>query len=225
MDRTRPTGPAGARLDHLVLGVPELEGAVERLAREWGCRVYPGGRHPGWGTWNALVPLQGGAYLEIVAPHPDPPGTGPRIFGLDGLEGESLVTWAARPGSSDPDSVEELSEAARRAGVAMGDVLPGERRTPAGRLLSWTLTDPFAPRLSGTVPFLIQWGATPHPSGVGAPECALVSLEACHPDAPALRSVLAALGLDGVCLVRQGAGAGLEARIMTPRGEVVLRRL
>ena len=218
--------PSPVRLDHLVLGVPDLEEAMSRVREEWGCAVRPGGRHPGWGSWNAIVPLEGGAYLEIVAPHPDPPEGGPRVFGLDTIPSPSLLTWAVRPG---PDrdgapGLEDLAARMRRVGVDPGATLPGRRATPSGALLEWVLTDPFASRMDGTAPFLIDWGSTPHPAGTGIPEIALAALEAGHPDPDRLRAALRALGAERLCRVTPATRPTLKARLRTPGGPVVLGR-
>lgn len=212
------------RLDHLVLGVPELDGAVTRIREEWGCDVRPGGRHPRWGSWNAIVPLEGDAYLEIVAPHPDPPEGGARVFGLDVISRPGLLTWAVRPEGrvENRAGLEALARRMRDAGVDPGPVLPGERRTPSGDLLTWALTDPFAHRMGGTVPFLIDWGATPHPSGTGAAECGLSALELGHPDARRLGGVLSALGAGHLCRVTPAPRPTLRARMRVPAGQVVL---
>lgn len=214
----------GVLLDHLVLGVPDLGTEVARIREEWGCEVYPGGRHPHWGTWNAIAPLEGGAYLEIVAPHREPPARGPRVFGLDHITKPALVTWAVRPDTSRVDA-SVLPELARRmveAGSDPGPVLSGHRRTPSGVLLEWILTDPFASRMGGTVPFLIDWGDTPHPSGTGAPCGALESLEVAYPDVETLRRVLVAVQADRLCEVGPSRRPGLRAHIRVPAGSVLL---
>lgn len=209
-------------LDHLVLAVPDLQRAVVRVRAEWGCEVHPGGRHPRWGSWNAVVPLEGGAYLEIIAPHPEPPEEGARVFGLDGLAQEALVTWAVRPGSGRGGALPAIVAAVRSVGVEMGTTLAGSRRTPEGRLLEWTLTDPYAPRLGGTVPFLIDWGATPHPSALSAPRVCLLELELGHPDTGRLDRALRVMGCRELCRLMPTHAPSLQAVLGTPSGEVIL---
>jgi hypothetical protein len=53
-------------VDHIVYAVDDLEAAAERLRREFGFASVVGGRHPGWGTANRIVPL-GREYVELVA--------------------------------------------------------------------------------------------------------------------------------------------------------------
>lgn len=212
-----------AEIDHLAFAVPDLDDAVERFAEEWGCRIHPGGRHPRWGSWNAIVPLGGGVYLEVIAPHPEAPASGRRVFGLDVVESPGLRDWAVRPGSS-ARGIETMAVAAATAGVSMGRISRGSRRAPDGRLLEWRLSDPFADRLGATVPFLIDWHDTPHPSAMAEPEAELLEMGIGHPEPARVRRALEALGLGdrvAVTVVRAGR-PGRWARLRTPRGEVRL---
>ena len=54
------------QVDHVLLasGDPTLSSSV--LASRGGLDSFAGGRHPGWGTANRIVPL-GHAYLELVS--------------------------------------------------------------------------------------------------------------------------------------------------------------
>jgi Glyoxalase-like domain len=55
-----------AELDHVLVAVPDLAAAARVLEEEHGLTAIEGGRHPGWGTANRIVPL-GDSYLELVA--------------------------------------------------------------------------------------------------------------------------------------------------------------
>lgn len=231
------------KLDHLVWAVPELDTAVAEVEATWRCSVYPGGRHPNWGSHNALVPLRGGSYLEIIAPHPDPPLSGDRVFGIDALTagdsgvrvGEAagegafgvLQTWAlrsqARGGSGPSGPLTALSDAARSQGLELGEILHGSRETPDGVTLRWSLTDPFADRLGGLAPFLIHWGDTPHPSQVGSPEVTVTGLELVHPRGIELERMLMALECYEMVSVSSGEEIVFRATLRTPAGVVELR--
>ena len=54
------------RLDHVIYGTRDLDGAAARLEQEHGLRFLQGGRHPG-GTVNSVAPLQPPQYLELLA--------------------------------------------------------------------------------------------------------------------------------------------------------------
>jgi hypothetical protein len=205
------------RLDHLVYSVPHVEQAVAELAQRLGIEAAPGGRHPGEGTRNALIALGPGTYLEVVGPDPDQPAPArPRWFGIDGLKGPALTTWAVKG-----QDLEALVIEAGRAGVTLGQVRKAGRLRPDGVALSWTVTDPHSVTESGLVPFFIDWGASPHPSATGAPGASLSALRAEHPDPPHLRRLLSALSLD--LPVTRAPRSALVATLETPRGLVELR--
>jgi len=205
------------KVDHLVYLTTDLDAAVDEMEKVLGVRPSAGGRHPRWGTRNALISLGAVTYLEILAPDPDRPNPDmPTIFGLDRLEGPRLVTWAAKAGDLDT-----RVEAAARGGVELGEIFPGSRERPDGTVLSWRLTDPEVVLGGGLVPFLIDWGVSRHPV-IGAPRgCTLLGLRAEHPDPARIREMLEALGLD--LEVKHGSESGLIATIRTPIGEVELR--
>ncbi|MDH4107606.1 MAG: VOC family protein [Gammaproteobacteria bacterium] len=208
---------AVARVDHLVYAVPDLELGIARIEALLGVRAIQGGRHPGGGTRNALVALGPGIYLEIIGPDPEQPEpAGARVFGIDGLAGPRLVTWAA--------SGSELAVLRRQAleqGVALGPVADGARMRPDGVLLSWQYTAPETVIADGLVPFFIDWGDSPHPSASAPGGARLVALRAEHPQAASVREQLLAVGID--MSVDAGPEPALVAVIEGPRGSVELR--
>lgn len=206
-----------SRIDHLIVGAPDLDEGMARVGERLGVGAAPGGQHPGFGTRNALISLGEGTYLEIVAPDPDQPvPEGPRLFGVDALEGPKLVTWVAKG-----TDLEGLVSRLPRHDSGLGSVHSGGRRQPDGSVLTWEVTDPFMPREGGVVPFFIDWGHTPHPSLTSPSGCELVDLSAEHPDADRVRGILDGLGLD--LRVEHGPAPALVAAIRGPRGMVELR--
>ncbi len=204
-------------LDHLVYAVPDLDAGIADLESRLGVTATPGGRHTGRGTWNALLDLGEGRYLEIIAPDPGQPApAAPRPFGLDALTAPRLVTWAAKA-----PAIDRIVAGARAAGFDPGAIREMSRMTPDGDRLEWRLTLRDEPAGDGLVPFLIDWGTTPHPSANCASGCCLVRLSAEHPDPGALRRMLGALGED--LTVGEGPAPALIATIQSPRGEIVLR--
>lgn len=206
------------RLDHLVLGVPDLAAGARWAAERLGVEPAPGGRHPRWGTANALLGLGGERYLEVMGPDPErEPDEGPVLFGLDRLPGPRLVTWAARGAG-----LEALARRARAAGVPLGEVSAGRRTKPDGTELAWRLSDPAALPADGLVPFFIDWGDTPH-AGLSAPAVGeLVELRGEHPEPTRVRAMLSALDLH--LPVELAEVPALVARIRTAGGrEVELR--
>ncbi|MGP3964177.1 VOC family protein [Nonomuraea sp. 3N208] len=210
----RGLGDITTRLDHLVYAVPDLAAAVAQFAERTGIHPVPGGSHPG-GTANYLVSFGPTAYLEIIGPDPEA-SVRPRAFGLETLTAPRLVGWAVHP-----DDIDRAVKQARERGYDPGDVRPLSRRTPAGVLLEWRLTRWDDPATLRPVPFLIDWGDTPHPASSGLPLVSLLSLSAVHPDPDAYRRDLAAL--DVRLDVSRGPETALRAVIDTPRGHVTLR--
>jgi hypothetical protein len=211
-----PQGLLGT-IDHLVYATPDLTAGVKQIEALLGVHATPGGQHPGEGTRNALVALGPTSYLEIIGPDPDQPApAGPRKFRIDDLKAAQLVTWAAKG-----TNLTQLVADARRRGVPLGDVIPGSRRTPAGVLLSWHISNQRAIVADGLVPFFIDWGDTPHPAKSAAAGATLISLRAEHPDPDKVRRMLGELGLD--LSVVKGAKPSLVAAIAGARGRVELR--
>ena len=207
-----------AWIDHLIVAGPSLDEAVAYVRDVLGVEPSPGGVHPEVGTRNALVGLGPGTYLEVIGPDPDQPEPElPRWFGIDDLTAPALVTWCARA-----DDLEGARSALVRAGVDPGPTSAGGRDRPDGVRLRWTVTDPRANRLSGVVPFLMDWGESPHPSDSLPHGCALLRLRLRHPRVDEVRAVADALSLP--VEVASGAGPDVEAEVRTPGGRVVTLR-
>jgi hypothetical protein len=94
------------------------------------------------------------------------------------------------------------------------------RRSDAGDVLQWRLTPPQVELNDGMVPFLIDWGSTPHPASRDLPRTQLTSWTAIHPTPGILQGPLAALG----CQLDIAAGdhPALTAVIEGHRGLVTL---
>jgi hypothetical protein len=202
-----------ARLDHLVLATPDLAATVEDFVRRTGVRPAPGGAHVGLGTRNFLVALGSSSYLEIIGPDPEQSEPdGPRPFSVDELASARTVTWAISP----PD-LDAAVEAARGRGYDPGSIRPMSRRRPDGTLLEWRLTDGDTQHPSGLVPFLIDWGASVHPTASGLPVTPLLELSASAPDPDQIRPLLSAVDVE--LALAQGP-LSLTFTVDTPRGPV-----
>jgi hypothetical protein len=147
-------------LDHVLLAVTDLAAGARELEARHGLASVEGGRHPGWGTANRIVPL-GAAYLELVAVV-DPAEAAQSPFG----------SWVAgvRPGSVRPFGwavrTDDLDAVARRLGLT---VAAGSRATPDGRLLRWRLAGIEQAAAEPSLPFFIEWGdGTPLPGRTAA---------------------------------------------------------
>jgi hypothetical protein len=177
----------GMTLDHLVYATPDLDRSVRHLAEIIGVWPVEGGRHTGLGTRNFLLGLGDLRYLEIIGPDPEQPEPARhRPLGIDSLTGPHLATWAMRV-----DDIEAHAASAREAGHDPGPIRSKSRRTPAGDMLTWRVTEHY----DVVVPFLIDWGTTPHPAHE-LPVAPLTAVYAHDPDPDHCRRRLAALGAD-----------------------------
>jgi hypothetical protein len=203
-------------LDHLVLAGPDLAETVAWFTDLTGITPAPGGSHVGLGTANHLVGLGEGAYLELIGPDPAQPAPAqPRPFGIDELFAPRIVTWAVRT-----DDLAGLIATARDGGYDPGEPMAMSRRAPDGALLEWQLTAPRFDYGDGLVPFLIDWGSTPHPTSRALPEATLVDLRARHPDPASVRPALAVLRAD--LQVDFGETVAITAVVLGVDGPVTL---
>jgi hypothetical protein len=172
------------RLDHILLGVPDLKSGVQAFEQATGVAPVYGGKHPGRGTENALVSLGDGIYLELIAPQPKPDADTALTRRLAALAQPALITWAAQT-----DDIDTLHSRLLHAGFHPSPPTPGARVTPNGARLEWTTLDTDVE----TAPFFIQWSAsTVHPSRTSPGGCALKSFEVEAPNAAELNRMLAA---------------------------------
>ncbi|HBY58731.1 MAG TPA: hypothetical protein DEH78_02840 [Solibacterales bacterium] len=202
------------RIDHLVYAAPDLEAGIAAVERLLGIRAAEGGPHPKAGTRNALIALGPEVYLEIIGPDPaQPKPSAPRSFGIDDLRAPKLTTWAAKA-----QDLAGLRQLALREGFDPGEIVGGSRRRPDGVLLSWQRT---ASAPDSVIPFLIDWGRTPHPARSTGVSARLIELRAEHPDPDDVRRKLAILGLS--LPITRAPRPALVAVLEGPRGRVELR--
>ncbi|HSL23772.1 MAG TPA: VOC family protein [Vicinamibacterales bacterium] len=210
--------PAHTAVDHLLLGVSDLDQGIAWVERTTGIRAAGGGSHPGRGTRNALLSLGGRQYLEIIAPDPAQPASD-RSRALSALKAPRLIGWAAAA-----TDLEAATAKARAAALGVVGPRDGSRVRPDGTTLSWrtlNLVQAFGANGVDPVPFLIQWsGGSRHPSEDSPRGCELQALDIEHPDPTGVEAALQALGIDA--RVKQAPAPRLIARLATPKGTVTL---
>lgn len=197
-------------LDHLVYATPDLVATVASLSERLGVAPAGGGSHPGMGTRNHLYGIGNGAYLEIIGPD-EAQDIPPRWFGIAALTRARLVGWAART-----ERIDLVVAGSRERGYDPGDPVSMAREKADGTRMTWRLTMP----KSTLVPFLIEWGDTPHPSAGDLPELTLEALAGEHPEPLELRQTLGALGV--ALPLRRAQQTRLTAAIAGPAGRVEL---
>lgn len=154
-----------AQIDHIMLGIDDLDRGVKAFEEATGVKPVYGGKHPR-GTHNALVSLGDGTYLEIIAVQKGitPPDD---FAGLDQLHTLTPIGWAV----SSRDSA-LLRSQLQSAGLVVTEPAPGSRTTPAGKTLSWQTFD--LQENFEEAPFFIVWSAqTAHPSTTSPDGCKL----------------------------------------------------
>ena len=220
MSATSETLTIPADLDHVVFAGPSLSEAIDAVEQLTGVRAAPGGKHP-TGTANALIAftVKGERvphYLEVIGPDPDGdiPASEISTFSIADRSAPAIATFAIHPAD-----IEAAAAAAAEAGVSLGEILPLSRKTPEGTLLEWRLTRGENRDPNPAIPFLIDWGTTPHPGHSDIPTIELLGVRITSPEAEKVRSALAALGAEievndgeafSLTLVLEGANGVVE---------------
>ena len=204
-----------ASIDHVLLGVSDLDAAVRDFERKTGVKPQYGGSHPGAGTRNALVSLGRGTYLELIAPDPAQDTSKGFAAVLRAFKRPTPVGWAIR--TSDAAA---LRSRLGKAGYKPGGIDPGSRKRPDGVRLSWATFE--LDGLDESVePFFIQWRTAQHPSLPAPPGCRLVALHVRTPQAGPIIRLKRTLGL--VVDVKQAAKSSLSLDLNCPKGRVSYR--
>jgi len=205
---------ARTELDHIILGIDDLDRGIAWVEERTGVRAIFGGVHPGRGTRNALLALGPGSYLEIIAP--DPAQSSLAWFTqIRGLTEPKLLTWAVH--TSD---LTALADTVVAAGFPIDGPHDGARSRPDGKVLSWRLFHLRDDR-AGLLPFFIEWSRdSVHPALDAPPGCRIKKFHLQSPDAEELARVCRTLAVE--VGVEPGEKPRMLARIASPRGEVEL---
>jgi hypothetical protein len=142
-------------LDHAVIAVSDLEAAARDIEARHGLSSIAGGRHPGWGTANRIVPL-GGTYLELIAAV-DKTEAAHSTFGswVAGAASEAgrLLGWAVR--------TDRIDDFARQHGLTAS---AGSRPAGGGQVIRWRVAGIEQAVEQPSLPFVIEWApGTPLP--------------------------------------------------------------
>jgi hypothetical protein len=202
-------------LDHVLLAVTDLAAAARDIQERCGLASVEGGRHPGWGTANRIVPL-GTHYLELIAVVDQAAAAGSGI-GRWVASGASRLGrplgWAVRTG--------QLDQLARRLGLTLS---AGSRTTPSGEVLRWRSAGIQQAVAEPSLPFFIEWEAgtaLPGTTAIAhAAAPAAVSKLLLHGDPDRLAAWLGDHALPIV--VRPGRPAVAAIVLSTAEGEIVL---
>jgi len=170
--------PPAPHVDHVMLGISDLDRGIRELESLTGVRAVYGGEHPGRGTHNALVSLGADTYVEIIAPRA---GAGD----LAKLEHLTPVGWAVGASRAQVE----------HSGIKTTAPRAGSRRQPSGNVLHWETFELAQPL--DNAPFFIRWrDPAQHPAKTSPGGCSLGGIEFDDPKAEDLTRVIRALGLD-----------------------------
>jgi Glyoxalase-like domain len=135
-------------IDHIIIGVHNLEKAATQFSQKLGLAVSGGGIHPTGGTANRIIVI-GDTYLELIAIHN--PGEAQQSM-LDRLaihEGYLNFVLAS-------NDIEAESTALINRSILVHGPTPGLLMTNDGRTRGWSRTNIERPDLAQRYPFIIQ---------------------------------------------------------------------
>jgi hypothetical protein len=205
---------AQVELDHVLIATEDLAHTASTWAEEHGLVSVEGGRHPGWGTANRIVPL-GTSYLELVAVV-DERETAQSTFGRWVSDQASRagrpIGWSVRPAN--------LDETAGRLGLTPQ---VGSRVKPDRGFVRWRTAGVDEARKEPSLPFFIEWAAGstfPGSLPVGVDPMASISGLDIEADPERLSSWLGPHALP--LRVLRGNGGIRRVLLTTPAGEIVL---
>jgi hypothetical protein len=135
-------------LDHIIIGVHDLDAAAQQFHHNLGLLPSGGGIHPIGGTANRIIVI-GDTYLELIAIYQ--PEEAQESIRQRLAQGQGYLNFVLS--SSD---IEADSQALRQRGVAVLGPTPGSLRSADGRMRAWSRVDIERPDLTQHYPFIIQ---------------------------------------------------------------------
>lgn len=160
-----------SEIDHLILGINNLEKGCTDFENLSGVRPEFSGEHPNWGTHNALLSLDN-SYLEVIAPQPMRQLAESPFSIIKNQLQLRLIGWAIQ--TTNLDALVELMD---QTGLVHTEKLAGSRNTPSGETLRWEsvfLINEDGPSIN---PFFIQWeNPALHPSKTTPKGCVLTGI-------------------------------------------------
>jgi hypothetical protein len=135
-------------IDHIIIGVHDLEEAALVFSEKLGLAVSGGGKHPTGGTANRIIVI-GDTYIELIAVDARAEAQQSMLERLD--MGEGYLNFALASNDLQADST-----AIRTRDIMTIGPESGSLTTSDGRSRRWLRTDIERPDLAQHYPFLIQ---------------------------------------------------------------------
>lgn len=204
------------QIDHIVYTVFNLEEAIDSFEQKLGVRPVFGGYHKTEGTKNALLKLDRGIYLELLAADDENKEIKPpRWMGVDVLTKEQITRWALKS-----DDLPKDAAVLQEYHADMGRIKGGSREVAGGGLLQWELIMPLSKPELEVLPFMVDWSSSEvHPFDQ-LPElnCQLKELYVKHPEAVKIKQCFEKLGVE--LRIEQSEEIEIKALIRCPQGIV-----
>src|ERR1700687_4890060 len=120
-------------IDHIIIGVQNLEKAALQFSQKLGLAVSGGGTHPTGGTANRIIVI-GDTYLELIAIHNSAEAQQSMLNRLATQEGYLNFVLAS-------NDIEADSKAMTNRGIQILGPIPGSLRAADGRTRGWSRVD------------------------------------------------------------------------------------
>ena len=203
------------KIDHIVLAVPELQSGITYLEKLTGAPCSPGGKHPDFGTHNALLKIGKDQYLEVIAADPDNPKEEKLWMGLSHIKEPRITRLAIKSNDMLSDSLW-----LKKMATELGTIKAGRRQRPNGSWLSWKLTLPQPDPVIETIPFLINWGKSEHPANGLKGSCSLSNIALFTPQVNPLQRLIDQLNIQ--LNVLPADENKIQITLKTPQGFIIL---
>jgi len=204
------------QIDHIVYSVFDLDIAISDIEKKLGVEPSFGGYHPTFGTKNALINLDNGMYLELLASDQNNTEVKHhRWMGVDLLTKNQITRWALKSSNLEKDSLP-----LKKYNSKMGSIGGGSRNTIRGSLLQWEMVLPLPAPEVELVPFMVDWSnSETHPHNeLPNMNCALLELFGTHPNPDLFTDIFQTLGLK--FRIEQSEEISLKLCLNCPKGVV-----
>jgi catechol 2,3-dioxygenase-like lactoylglutathione lyase family enzyme len=135
-------------IDHIIIGVHDLEKAATQFSQKLGLAVSGGGIHPTGGTANRIIVI-GDTYLELMSMYKPEEAQQSLRNRLAMHEGYLNFVLAS-------NDIETEAKAMNNRGIHVLGPAPGSLRAVDGRTRSWSRLNIERPDLAQRYPFVIQ---------------------------------------------------------------------
>ncbi|MDG2403969.1 MAG: VOC family protein [Paracoccaceae bacterium] len=201
------------QFDHMAVSGNTLAEASDHIEQALGVALQDGGQHALFGTYNRLLGLADGLYLEAIACDPSAPDPGrARWFDLDRFSGNPRLTnWICR--------CDDIGQTLKALPKGLGHPVDLTRG-----VLRWRMAVPDDGILpnNGSFPALIQWQTSRHPARMlPSSGCRLRQLTIAHPEASGLQAQLGIFS-DTRVVFETAPKPGFSAVFDTPHGPRIL---